>query len=558
VALTGSARRSPSATEAASPFPTDETVEATLVLRRRAEPAADAFDRVWTRAELAERYGADPADVGVVTEAVTDAGAAVVGVDAAARLVRISAPASVMNELFGITLQQARVCTSGAQARARHQDRELSLPGHLANVVTSVLGLDTRPQARQKLRISPAAAPDQVSYTPTELATVYRMSTAVDGDGQSIALIELGGGYSSSDLQDYFAALGMDVPDIRSHGVDGAENAPTGNPHGPDGEVTLDIEVAGALAPAARLDVYFAPNTDDGFLHALTAASKAKPAPAAISISWGASEDTWAATSRSAMDQAIADASLLGATVTAAAGDTGSSDSAPSDSAPSDNALSGNTSRSCDGVSEPSADASDTTHVDFPASSPHALSCGGTTLRADPATGQVTSETVWNDGRSGGATGGGVSDVFELPDWQDGAGVPPRAGAGVPARGGATACPAPGQGRGVPDVAAVADPRTGYSVLVGGKRLVIGGTSAVAPLWAALIARLAQARRRPIGLAQPALYAGVSPGAAAPGFRDVTEGNNGAYDAGPGWDACTGLGTPLGDELASRLGTSSR
>jgi kumamolisin len=177
-------------------------------------------------------------------------------------------------------------------------------------------------------------------------------------------------------------------------------------------------------------------------------------------------------------------------------------------------------------------------HVDFPASSPHVLGCGGTRLLADLASGTVTTETVWNDGPSGGATGGGVSDVFAVPSWQ--------LAAGVPAPGGRA-------GRGVPDVAGDADPQTGYQVLVRGQRQVVGGTSAVAPLWAALIARLAQAAGRRFGLIQPALYAGVAPGAGGAGFRDITAGNNGSYTAGPGWDACTGLGSPDGTALLGRL-----
>jgi kumamolisin len=206
------------------------------------------------------------------------------------------------------------------------------------------------------------------------------------------------------------------------------------------------------------------------------------------------------------MDDAFADAVALGVTVTVAAGDDGSSD------------------RQSDGA----------VHVDFPASSPHALACGGTRLEVDPS-GTVTAETVWNDGGGSGATGGGVSDAFALPDWQEKVDVAGAAGGR--------------SGRGVPDVAAVADPETGYRVRVDGKDTVIGGTSAVAPLWAALVARLVQASGTPMGLAQRVLYAEAGKGAAPAGFRDITSGSNGAYSATPGWDACTGLGVPDGEAL---------
>jgi kumamolisin len=298
-------------------------------------------------------------------------------------------------------------------------------------------------------------------------------------------------------------------------GVDGAGNQPVGDPGSADGEVVLDIEVAGGIAPKSSLVVYFAPNTDAGFLDAISTAAHADPTPTAITISWGQSEDDWTGQARSAMDSAFADAAALGVTVTAASGDHGSSDGAGS------------------GV-----------HCDFPASSPHALGCGGTTLDADTSTGTISSETVWNGGPGGGATGGGVSDVFDVPSWQANAGVPAPAGGG-------------GTGRGVPDVSADADPSTGYQVYVDGQSLVFGGTSAAAPLWAALVARLAQALGRSLGMPQPALYAGVRAGEPAPAFRDITSGDNGAYSAGPGWDACTGLGSPDGTALLDLLAQPS-
>jgi kumamolisin len=178
--------------------------------------------------------------------------------------------------------------------------------------------------------------------------------------------------------------------------------------------------------------------------------------------------------------------------------------------------------------------------VDFPASSPHALACGGTKLLADPSTGTISSEVVWNETASHkGAGGGGVSDQFPLPSWQATAGVPTLADGS--------------SGRGVPDVAGNADPTTGYQIYSGGQAQVVGGTSAVAPLWAALVSRLAEATGQGFGLLQPTLYAGVTPGVSGPGFRDITSGNNGAYAAGPGWDACSGLGSPDGTALLTRL-----
>ena len=177
-------------------------------------------------------------------------------------------------------------------------------------------------------------------------------------------------------------------------------------------------------------------------------------------------------------------------------------------------------------------------NVDFPASSPHVLACGGTKLTGSGST--ISSEVVWNEQASGeGATGGGVSNVFALPSWQ--------ANAKVPAPSGSTG------GRGVPDVSGDADPVTGYQVRVDGQSLVIGGTSAVAPLWAGLIALNNQQNGKSAGFIQPQIYAAK----AASGFHDIISGNNGAFFAGPGWDACTGLGSPIGATIIALLGASS-
>ncbi|MGP8001500.1 MAG: S8 family serine peptidase [Streptosporangiaceae bacterium] len=405
----------------------------------------------------------------------------------------------------------------------------MRIPAQLNGIVLAVLGLDDRPQARPHFRWAPAAtaatgpagpgaaapAAAPVSYTPPQVAGLYNFPAGTDGTGHTIAIIELGGGFGSSDLDPYFSGLGLAVPSVSAVGVDGAVNTPGQDPNGDDGEVLLDIEVAGAVAPGAAQVVYFAPNTDQGFVDAVSTAVHASPTPTVVSISWGQSEDSWTGQGRTALDEALADAAALGSTVCVAAGDNGSSD-AQTDGQP---------------------------HTDFPASSPHALACGGTSLQADLGTGVISSETVWNDGPGHGATGGGVSDAFGLPSWQ--------ASAGVPARAGAPAGTAPG--RGVPDVAGCADPETGYQVRVDGQSMVVGGTSAVAPLWAALTVRLVQATGKPFGLLQPLLYAGVTAGVAATGFQDITSGNNGAYAAGPGWDACTGLGSPDGGTLLGLL-----
>jgi kumamolisin len=511
VTITGSERRPPAGASPLGPVDASALVEVTVVLRRRAE-LPEPMPTPISRDELAERYGADPADVQTVTAALQGAGATVLATDLGSRRIRARGPAGPMSELFGTSLDQVRSTDPVSGQAIEHRTRAggLSVPAELGDAVVAVLGLDDRPQART--RLVAAAAATSTSYTPIQLATVYGAPAGTDGSGQTLAIIELGGGFGPGDLDTYFSGLGVATPAVRAVGVDGAANAPGADPTGADGEVLLDIDVAGAIAPKADIVVYFAPNTDAGFLDAVTEAAHAEPTPTAISISWGQSEDDWTGQARTAMDSAFADACALGVTVTVAAGDDGSTDRATDKQA----------------------------HVDFPASSPHALACGGTSLRADPNSGAVTSETVWNNGASAGATGGGISDAFPIPTWQATIGLPTRSGGGP--------------GRGVPDVAGDADPQTGYQVFVDGQAKVYGGTSAVAPLWAALICRLAQQLGRPLGQLQPALYAGVGAGEPAPGLRDITSGNNGAYQAGPGWDACTGLGVPEATLLARLQG----
>ncbi len=517
-----------------------EEIELTLVTRRRAALPRDLVEgpATVTPQQFAGQYGTDPADLSLVTSVLAGYGLRVTGADAGARRVTVRGTVAALSATFGATLRLVRSPAPAAgQAMVEHRYREggLQIPAELDGIVLAVLGLDDRPQARAHFRRAPAAAaragapaPAQpggaapapaaasTSYTPPQVAALYQFPAGTDGTGQTIAIIELGGGFSSSDLDPYFAGLGVPLPQVTAAGVDGAVNQPGQDPGGADGEVLLDIEVAGAVAPGAAQIVYFAPNTDQGFVDAVTTAVHATPTPTVVSISWGQSEDSWTAQARTALDQALADAAALGVTVCAAAGDSGSSDGQSG------------------------------THVDFPASSPHALACGGTSLLGNAVTGVISSETVWNDGASGGATGGGVSDAFGLPSWQAAAGVPAPAGAAAGTE----------AGRGVPDVAGCADPATGYQVRVDGQSMVIGGTSAVAPLWAALISRLAQSNGKPFGLIQPQLYAGVTEGAGAPGFRDITSGSNGAYAAGPGWDACTGLGSPEGSTLLALLGSA--
>ena len=261
VTLPGSFRPPLADIELIGPVDASERLSATLVLRRRAPLPPDA--RLAT-AELATQHGADPADVDTVTSALRELGIDVLDVDAASRRVRIAGSAGVLSTAFGTSLSRVR---RPDEIEHRYREGGLSLPEAIASVVVAVLGLDDRPQARSHFRtVTPDAA--TTSYTPPQLARIYSMPESTDGSGRTIAIIELGGGYVQSDLDHYFAGLGLAAPDLSAVGVDGAGNQPVGDPGSADGEVVLDIEVAGGIAPRSNLVVYFAPNTDAGFLDA--------------------------------------------------------------------------------------------------------------------------------------------------------------------------------------------------------------------------------------------------------------------------------------------------
>jgi kumamolisin len=434
------------------------------------------------------------------------------------RTVLLSGTATAMQKAFGVELKHATV--EGKTYRVR--EGGIHIPDSLSRIIVAVLGLDNRPQAKPHFRYlnDPGGAIHQMTetlgfaqphaaaggFTPVQVGQLYQFPAGATATGQTIGIIELGGGYRTADITAYFKTLGQKAPSVTAVSVDKGKNAPS-NANSADGEVMLDIEVAAAVAPGAKIVVYFAPNTDQGFIDAIASAvHDTVNKPSVISISWGGPESSWTKQSMSALDAACQSAAALGITVTVAAGDDGSTD----------------------GVTDGG------NHVDFPASSPHVLACGGTKLTGTGST--IASEEVWNElAAKEGATGGGVSTVFPLPSWQASSGVP-KAGSFV--------------GRGVPDVAGDADPTTGYIVRVDGSTSVIGGTSAVAPLWAGLLALNNAQNKTTAGFIQPTIYTAK----AKPAFNDITTGNNGNFKAGPGWDACTGLGSPIGTALIKLLG----
>jgi kumamolisin len=468
-------------------------------------------------AGLVRNHSARPDDVEAVTRWARGAGLRVHRGDAATTTLDIGGSLGAIARAFDVTMQswRARGAGTGALRTYRDHNDEVSVPANFDGIVTAVLGLSSRPVARPRLSVLPRGQSPAYSYSPEELARLYDFPVLPDGGAGAritVGIAELGGAVYRPDL----AAFAARHPRLRV--VEEAVNSwgPTSDPFGPDTEVALDWQViAGVLAQCApQADVLivikYAPNTDRGFTNMEASFATDGRDYAAVSTSWGAPEDRWTPSAMDAMDRAFQMGALRGIVHTVAAGDNGSTDARN------------------DGLQ----------HADHPASAPHAVACGGTRLIARD--GVRLSEEVWNELRVGqGATGGGVSEHFDVPRYQSGAGILP-----VSANDGRN-------GRGVPDVAADADPCTGYIIHHRGLDSVVGGTSAVAPLWTALFALISEATGHRLGNVLPALY-----GARAAGFTDVTGGDNGAYPAAPGWDAATGLGVPSGRGLSAALKSS--
>ncbi len=525
VPLAGSGRALRSGSKLIGPANPKDRVEVTIRMRSRNKKQVSpekigallpSKRHYLSREEFAAAYGAAPADVARIKSFAGKNKLAVVSVNPAQRNVILSGSVKAFSDAFQVKLMEYE----HPQGNYRGRLGRVHLPAELVPIVEGVFGLDNRRMARPHLvtakRSGSSGGGEATSYTALQVAQLYDFPTGLDGTGECIGILEFGGGYNPSDLAAYFSNLGITAPTVTSVSVDGVSNSP-GDPQA-DPEVALDIEVAGAIAPAAKIVVYFAPFTEQGWVDALTTAiNDSVNKPSVISISWGYAEGEpvqgfeWTQQTVDAVNQTLAAATAMGVSVCVASGDNGSSD----------------------GINDGLA------HVDFPASSPYALGCGGTKLTA--ANNKIRSEVVWNQDGSGG--GGGVSALNALPSWQ--AGIVP-----------ASVNPGNQTGRGVPDVCGDADPSTGYQIFYDGQANVVGGTSAVAPLWAGLIARINQKLGTPVGYFNQLLYNSLGTSGA---FNDIIKGSNdttgnvGGYSAGKGWDACTGWGSPDGAKLLQAL-----
>ena len=497
--------------------------------------------RYLTGEEFNSVYGADPADLAKIAAWAKANQLDVVESNAPTRRVQVAGTIQNVERAFSVELNEYQHPQDG---QYRGREGEIHVPSELFGIVDGVFGLDTRRVGRPRRRntgrsvwLDSASLQNKLSnpfpgsFFPPEVAQLYSYPANLDGSKQNIAIFAFNGagspdprgGYSPAALAAYFEkVLGGKTPTITDVVVQGPGNDPGPDTEASDqqgdstGEVMLDMCVVGSVAPGANIFMYFTEFTSQGWLDALHRAITDNNSISVISISYGNPEDdpqgAWSRMGVRVVNQAFQAAIAKGITICVASGDDGSSD----------------------GVGAGA-------HVDFPASSPFVLGVGGTKLVATSgAPPTIAAETVWNElMQDEGAGGGGISAVFTKPSYQNGSKIPPSAN------------PPHRVGRGVPDVAAVADPETGVIVMhIDGEQLEqIGGTSASTPLWAALIARLNQGLGAKCGFLNPLLYTKCANGV----LRDITVGNNGAYTAEPGWDACTGLGSPDGQRLLHAL-----
>lgn len=511
-----SEKQAPKAATLKGEVPAGVEMEATVMLKSKGTDLA--MERTLKRIQsgrqgfltdesFAKKFGASEQALGEVTKFAEQHGLKIAEADPLSGRVVLKGSAGDFSNAFQTRLGEYQT-QSGFTFRGR--EGAIALPNTLQNAVEGVYGLDNRPHARNyRITLGPVqqeghkfAPRTSKGYIPTEVADAYNFPKNM-GEGRSVAIIQLGGGIDLANEAAYYKAHGLPKPEIKVISVGGAKTK-TGIDIGADGEVTLDSQIVGAIAPKAQQKVIFAPNSDKGFIDAVTRGTFQKSGElpsSSISISWGAPEEVWTEQGLRGMNQAFKKAALKGISIFAAAGDDGAVDLAPSGRF----------------------------NVDYPASDPHVTAAGGTSLEI--AGGKISSEKVWN---GKGATGGGVSERFEVPDYQKNISIPPNANK-------------TGRlGRGVPDISGNADPNTGWRIRTNGVEEIVGGTSAVSPMLAALDARISAELGRNLGPWNPFLY---KSGTGAKFYNDIIGGNNNGYPTEKGWDATTGFGSVNGQLL---------
>jgi kumamolisin len=487
-----------------------------MTLQEYADAVIAGTQPVLGHDEYVYQFGAVKDEVILVADWAVDNDLTVVEANINTATVKLSGTADKFNNIFNITLETV---TNETRTYIKH-DGDITVPTEIDAVVQSVLGLDNTVQFTHNAILDPnyqpAIDPNVIaSPTPVDLALAYKFPRAPGGDlvqgkGACVAIIELGGGWTTQNLTSTFGRISQPNPIVVDVSVDGGVND-GGADVGSSGEVMLDIYCVGAVAPAAKIAMYFAPNSFQGFIDTITTPTNdTVNNPSVISVSWGTTDSNWAFYgSIDPFETALQAATVKGITVFIAAGDYGV------------RAISGGS----------------TYTVQYPGTSPYCVCAGGTVISINNDY-TIASEVPW--GTSGGsyAAGGGVSTIFSVPTWQTGFSTKLYPGGAVSSL----------TGRGIPDVSAMA---TGYTFYYGAANYTgtFLGTSATAPLLAGMMARLNSMSQKRIGFVNSDWYS-----VRTTAFNDQTTGDNHGgntvgYMATTGWDAASGLGTPIGTEL---------
>lgn len=505
VEFSGSERTAPEGSTVVGDVDPESLFTVTLHFRRRTPPEipgshndlARFQTRMTHRALRAQRARTHARAAKRIANFMRECGIRVSDIDLLGRQMVLQGTVRRLHDIFGAEI---RTYAQGDQ-RFIARTGVLTIPQHIAPWTRAVVGFDRRPFLRRA-----ASVVETAGLWPTQVAQLYGIPLDIDVSQQSVAIIAMGGGYRAEDLAQALEQMGRDLPVVVDQSVDGVSNQ-FGADSRADQELALDLQVIASLLPRSRVVVYFAANTAESLANAIGKVTRDEiNKPTVLSISWGSPEIYWTAPRREVVAASLADAARLRISVVAAAGDQLA------------------TCGRVDGKA----------HVWFPASSPYVLACGGTSIVLNGMS--IESESTWNEGNIG--TGGGISDYYPLPEFQLGAGVPNSVNDNH-------------AGRGIPDVSALAAKSPGYRIVVDSTAVAMDGTSAATPLWAALIAMANAKRERSIGLTTPSLYRLPS------SIRSITIGDNRqagvGYSAGPGWNACTGLGVPRGGDLLNSL-----
>jgi kumamolisin len=494
-----------------------DTHENGMTLAEYSQAIIDGTQTVLDHDAFVYQFGSTDEYIKVVTDWATVNELTIVDAQNGTATVKLSGTVDQFNSLFNIELENV---TDGDRTYITYVG-DLSIPSEINDVVQSIAGLDNSISFRHSAILDNSASgpfdPSVISNpTPLDLARAYKFprTSGTDqsqGANACVAIIALGGGWTTQNLTSSFSRIGLSNPTIVDVSVDGGTNNPADAD--PSGEVMLDIYCTGAVIPSGKIVMYFAPNSFQGFIDCITAITNdTTNNPSVISISWGTIDTNWTNLSRASFETALQASIVRGITTFAAIGDYGTQ------------ALS----------------TSATYTVGYPGTSPYVISCGGTIISVNNDY-SIASEVVWN--QTNASTGGGISSIYGIPSWQSGKGYSYK----IYPSGAVTSLTT----RGVPDISAMA---TGYQLYYSSANTfaTFAGTSAVAPLLSGLMGRINAYSNQRIGFINTTMY--DNPGA----FNDITIGNNAApanvgYSATNSWDACTGLGSPIGTTISALL-----